>query len=968
MTLQSRYMIVSAAGFAAAAACLTLVAQTPAPSQQPAQTQRPDVPPARDPAPQAGRGQGAGGRGGGQEADPFEGADLSPKEPITGVSPAEEQKRFLLQPGFRIEPVLTEPDIEEPMQIAFDGNGRMFVVEIRGYMQDADATEELAPTGRISVHEDANNDGVYEKHSVFVDKLVFPRFAMPIGANAILTMESNTDEVWKYTDTNGDSVADAKELFTANFGRAGNVEHQQSSLFWGMDNWLYSTYNAFRVRWTPNGVLREPTAPNNSQWGITQDNHGKVWFQGGASGLPGYFQLPIHYGVTFTTPGGGGGSGIQQFLEPGFEVPWGIAGVGDFQPGTSAIRSGELTLNRVTGAAGNDVVRAHRMPADMQGDYLYGEPVARIVRRAKPIHSEGLTTLRQVYQWQHAEFIRSTDHLFRPVDVATAPDGTLYVVDPYRGIIQEGNWTRPGSYLRAKVDQYKLASNIRKGRIWRVTYDGMARDTTQPRLLNETPAQLVDRLSHPNGWWRDAAQQLLVLKQDASVVPALQQVVRTSGSLYARFHALWTLEGLGALDVGLAREQMKDPNPQMRIQAIRASETLYKNGHRALLDDFRAAAKDADTDVMIQGMLTLHLFKAPDLATVVKEAQAANPARGVQLIGTRLLQPVMVLTGGGRGAGGLTPDQQSTLQRGETIYSELCSICHGPDGRGAPGEAGGTTKAPSFVGSPRLQGHRDYVVNAILHGMTGPIDGRTYSDVMVPMGTNRDEWVAAAASYVRNNFGNSASFVTNEDVSRVRAATADRKTPWTYPELAAAIPAALLPQSTWNVTASHNAQAAPGGLTYAGWSTGAPQQPGMWFQIELPEAVMLTEIQFNSTQQAGGRGGVPGGRRGRGAGDIVPGAATPGPGAIPAERAAPPPPVGTFPRGYRVQVSMDGKTWGAPAAEGQGSGSTTIIAFRPVRAKFVRITQTATVDNAPAWSIQRLRLYRAASATGAAAR
>jgi mono/diheme cytochrome c family protein/glucose/arabinose dehydrogenase len=927
----------------ALAACLTLMAQTPAPAPgtpPPGRTQSADLPSAAVPTPQAGRGQAGVGRGAVQEPDPFEGADLSPKDPVTGVSPAEEQKRFLLQPGFRIEPVLTEPEIEEPMQIAFDGNGRMFVVEIRGYMQDADATGELAPTGLISVHEDVNNDGVYEKHSVFVDKLVFPRFVTPFGANAVLTMESNTDEVWKYTDTNGDSVADKKELFTTSFGRSGNVEHQQSSLFWGMDNWLYSTYNAFRIRPTPTGVLRESTAPNNSQWGITQDNEGKVWFQGGASGLPGYFQLPIHYGVTFAA---GGGGAAPRFLEPGFEVPWGIAGLGDFQPGTSAIRPGELTLQRVTGAAGNDIVRAHRMPADMQGDYVYGEPVARIVRRAKPIHAEGITTLRQVYQWQHAEFIRSSDHLFRPVDIATAPDGTIYVVDPYRGIIQEGNWTRPGSYLRAKVDQYRLASNIRKGRIWRVTYEGIDRDTTQPRMLNETPAQLVDRLSHPNGWWRDAAQQLLVLKQDKSVVPALQRMVRTSNNLFARFHALWTLEGLNALDLGLVREQMKDPNPQMRIQAIRASETLYKAGQRALVDDYRAAARDADTDVMIQGMLTLYLFKAPDLPTVVAAAQAASTARGVQLIGARLLQPVTVLTGGGRG--GLTTGEQSTLQRGETIYSELCSICHGPDGRGAPGEGGGTIKAPSFVGSPRVQGHRDYVVNAILHGLTGPIDGRTYSDVMVPMGTNRDDWIAAAASYVRNNFGNSSSFVTPEDVARVRAATADRKTPWTFAELDAALPAALLPQNTWNVTASHNGAAASGALNYAGWSSGAPQQAGMWLQIELPEPVMLTEIQFNSTPQAGGRGGVPGGR-GRGAGENVP--VTP-----------PPPPVGTFPRGYQVQVSMDGKTWGPPAAEGQGSGSTTMIAFRPVRTKFVRITQTATVENAPVWSIQRLRLYQA---------
>jgi len=924
-------------GTVAIVASLTLLAQTPAPPQG---AQTPQAP-----AGGAVQPQGGGGQGGGRGNDPFEGADLSAKEPITGGSPAEEQKRFLLPPGYRIEPVLTEPDIEEPMQIAFDGNGRMFVLEIRAYMQDADANDELAPTGRISVHEDVNNDGVYEKHAVFVDKLVFPRFVMPIGANAILAMESNADEVWKYTDTNGDAVADKKELFTTAFGRAGNVEHQQSSLMWALDNWMYSTYNAFRVRWTPNGVLREPTAPNNSQWGITQDSAGRVWFQGGASGLPGYFQLPIHYGLTFPAVDGGRG-GHQQFLEPGFEVPWGVAGVGDFQPGTGAIRPGELTLNRVTGAAGNDIVRAHRMPEDLQGDYLYGEPVARIVRRVKVIHAEGITTLRQMYQSEHSEFIRSSDHLFRPVDIATAPDGTIYIVDPYRGIIQEGNWTRPGSYLRAKIDQYKLASNVRRGRIWRLTYEGMPRDTARPGLLTESPSQLVARLSHPNGWWRDTAQQLLVLKQDKSVAPALLDLVRKSGNLNARVHALWTLEGLGALEPALVREQMKDANPQMRIQAIRASETLYKNGDRTLLDDYRTAAKDPDTDVMIQGLLSLSLFKAPDLAAAVEQAQAANTARGVRLIGAQLLRPpATALTAAGR-PGAFTSEQQRVLERGASIYGELCAICHSPDGRGTA-DGSGAMKAPSFAGSPRVQGHQDYVIKAILHGLSGPLEGRTYTDVMVPMGANRDDWVAAAASYVRNSFGNTATVVTTADVARVRAAE-DRKTPWTQPELEASLPIALVPQGTWKVTASHNPQTAAGGLNFQGWTTGAPQQPGMWFQIELPEPATLTEIQFTSTLQNVGQNAVAGAR---GGGPVVP----------------PPPPVGTWPRGYRVETSMDGVSWGTPAATGEGGGVMTAIAFRPVRAKFVRLTQTATANDGASWTVQRLRLYQAPGRPAASA-
>ena len=131
------------------------------------------------------------------------------------------------------------------------------------------------------------------RHSVFVDKLVFPRFVMPCGANAVLTMESNADEVWKFTDTNNDGVADKKELFATGFGRLANVEHQQSGLFWAMDNWLYSTVNAFRARWTPDGpIAREPHRRQQRAVGRHQDNYGKVWFQGGASGMPAYFQFP----------------------------------------------------------------------------------------------------------------------------------------------------------------------------------------------------------------------------------------------------------------------------------------------------------------------------------------------------------------------------------------------------------------------------------------------------------------------------------------------------------------------------------------------------------------------------------------------------------------------------------------------------------------------------------------------------
>ena len=243
---------------------------------------------------------------------PFEGADLTPKPPVQPLTPADEQKRFLLPAGYRLEPVLTDPDIREPVAIAFDGDGRMYVVEMRSYMLDADATNEFTPISRISRHEDRDGDGTYETHTVFVDSLVAPRFVTPFGKDAVLTKETNADDVWRYTDTDGDGRADRKELFTTNFGRSANLEHQEGSLFWALDNWMYSTVNPFRVRWTPNGVVREPTGFNGAQWGATQDDDGKTWFQGGASGLPSSFQFPIVYGNIEVT---------DQY-EPGFDVPW----------------------------------------------------------------------------------------------------------------------------------------------------------------------------------------------------------------------------------------------------------------------------------------------------------------------------------------------------------------------------------------------------------------------------------------------------------------------------------------------------------------------------------------------------------------------------------------------------------------------------------------------------------------------
>jgi hypothetical protein len=202
---------------------------------------------------------------------------------------------------------------------------------------------------------------------------------------------------------------------------------------------------------------------------------------------------------------------------------------------------------------------------------------------------------------------------------------------------------------------------------------------------------------------------------------------------------------------------------------------------------------------------------------------------------------------------------------------------------------------------------------------------------MAPMGASSDGWIADVSSFVRNNFGNSASVVTEGDVARVRKETAGRTAPWTAEELARLLPRPRIPDSTWKATASHNSAAAAGAFDFTRWSSNTPQQAGMWFQIELPEAITLTEIQFDSQVIPGRQGG---------------------------------PPTTTAPRLYRVEVSQDGQTWSEALAEGGGGGRTTTIAFAPVRARFVRLTQTADGEGAPPWTMERLRAYEAPGAAG----
>ncbi len=839
------------------------------------------------------------------ESPRWKGIDLSPKPPVVPLSANEEQKTFILKPGYAMEPVLSEPQIREPAAIQFDGNGRMYVLELRSYMQDINASGELLATSRISRWEDKDNDGHYETGIVFLDSLVFPRFVVPFGPNAILSMESNEDNVYKYTDTDNDGKADKKELFASGLGRSGNVEHQTSFLTWTMDNWMYSTYNSRRIRWTPEGVIQEPTGNPYGQWGVTQDNYGQIWFQDGAGGVPQNFQFPIVYG-NFKVDG--------QFKD-GFREPYSLVKLADFEPGMRETKP-DGSLSNVTGSAGNDVFRGDRLPQEIVGQYFYGEPVARIIREVTSEKAEGLTYVQNKYIGSQSEFIQSTDPLFRPVDIATAPDGTMYIVDMYRGIIQEGNWTQEGSYLRTKIQQYQMDDIIGNGRIWRLTYEGMARNTEKPKMYEESSQELIRHLSHPNGWWRDQAQQILVMRQDKSVVKALENLLNTSENELARIHALWTLEGLNSLSIDVVRNLLNDASPLIRIQTLRASESLYKYGEKSLAADYRSLTKDPDIDVAIQALLSAYILKTENIEQLIQASLKENKAKGMQTVGSQLLERMAEEKK--LAATQYSPTDLALFTKGKTIFDSYCATCHGAKGLGTP-TGGGQLIAPAFSGSPRILGHPEYAVKTLLHGLTGAIEGKEYEGVMIAMDTNDDEWIAAVVSYIRNEFGNSGSFVTSEFVAQIRQDTQDRTSNYQFDELIDEIPKALSLQDNWITTASSTALQGVGStrdpsyaFSFKGWKTETTQESGMWFQIALPKERNLVELQFVS-------------------------------------------PENEFPKNYSVHISTDGTEWEKVASATGVNGMNAIHWKTDAEVRFIKIQLTEKGDQP--WAMKQLVLF-----------
>jgi mono/diheme cytochrome c family protein/glucose/arabinose dehydrogenase len=693
--------------------------------------------------------------------------DPSPK------SPEEEMKHIYLPKGYHLQLVASEPMVSQPVAIAWDGDGKMYVAEMNTYMQDVNGSGEDKPTCRIKLLEDTNGDGVMDKVTIFADSLVLPRTLQPLDHGRLLISQTWSNSVYCYQDTNGDGVADKHWLAYENHGtNTNNLEHQKSGLIWNLDNRLYLTYDP--VRFTVKGdkaipdTLMEGAPP---QWGLANDDYGRIFFSSAGSEVPALdFQQNLHYGQL----------DFKDQYDAEFNAVWPIIATPDVQGGLKRLRP-DSTLNHFTACNGQSIFRGDNLPADMKGDLFICEPVGRLIRRAKVTDVNGKISLKNAYD--KTEFLASSDLNFRPVNTITGPDGCMYIVDMYHGIIQESEWTKADSYLRPKILQKGLQTNVGRGRIYRLVHDGYKPSAIRPHLLEETSAQLVEHLNNPNGWWRDNAQKLLVLRGDKSVVPALRTMAATSPNQLARIHALWTLNGLDEMNEESFQHGLKDHDAEVRRTTAWIGEDFMKKDNHAI-DMLSDLKDDPSADVRLQLLLSMRFVntdKSKSLIAYLMQHHSADPV--LTYSQNKFENDVKAREEQTKRENALRVVDRKLVEQGSLIFKQLCATCHGADAKGVI-IGGKDATAPALAGNPDLNSdNTEKLIRILLYGLKGNIRGKSYADVMPALGFNTDDYVASVLSYVRSDFGNQGRAIYPDLVKRVREATAGRTESYTMAEL-----------------------------------------------------------------------------------------------------------------------------------------------------------------------------------------
>ncbi|MEC3881357.1 DUF7133 domain-containing protein [Parapedobacter sp. 10938] len=712
------------------------------------------------------------------------------------LSPRASLKAMEVEAGFDVELVAAEPLVMAPVAMTFDEKGRIWVVEMEGYMPDTLGDGEDAPIGRIVMLTDQDGDGKMDERNVFLDSLVMPRAICLVDSGLLL---AEPPKLWFYEIR--EDKPTGRILVDSAYAEGGNVEHQPNGLLRGLDNWIYSAKYDWRYRRLPDGEWQKEKTHFRGQWGISQDNWGRLYYNDNSSNLSGdYF------------PPGLGSSNPNQRKVAGYrETIVADTRVYPIHP-TTGVNRGYMEnvldstghLVNFTAACGPLVYRGGLLPGI---NAFVAEPAANLVKRDVLVEEGYRTVGEQAYGGK--EFLASRDERFRPVNLYDGPDGALYIVDMYRGIIQHSTYLTP--YLKNEIEARELTVPLDMGRIYRVMPKGAERYwTTMPQGADS----LIALLGHANGWVRDKAQQVLVDRHATDVVGKLREILRSGRNHVQVVHALWTLEGLTELNLADIQAVLERPQWQLRAQAIAAAVSLASTvPQKELADMITAHVSNRDTLLMPYAALAMAAFA--DLEDTASEQWA------LKYPNNKYLADALVSGLGGREQPFLKeiaeqlPDTTSALYhrvstvvddiaakekqgnqrllaerypQGIALFQNTCQPCHGEDGRGV------SPIAPPLAGSQWVTGDEQRLMALVLYGLTGAVDvaGHTYeapevSGEMPGIAHNTtidDAELAQLLSYIRNAWGNAAGDeVLPEDLGAIRSTFGKRTEPFTQVEL-----------------------------------------------------------------------------------------------------------------------------------------------------------------------------------------
>ena len=584
----------------------------------------------------------------GRAAEPdLTAADLPRMPP---VEPKDATGTFQVKQGFHVELVASEPLVATPVALSFDERGRMFVVEMIDYSERRD---EIPHLGRIRMLEDTNGDGIFDKSTVFADNLPWPTAVFCYNGGVFV---GATPDIIYLKDTNGDGKADVREVVFTGFAEGQkrvNVQEMLNSFIWGLDNRIHGATSgdgglvksllhpeALPVDLQGRDFVIDPrtmtltSEAGGGQHGLSFDDWGRrfacnnsdhirlfIYDDRYAARNP-YYAMPAPL-VSIAVDGPAAEVYRVSPEEPWrvIRTRWRVAGLVN-----GPIEGGGRSAGYFTGATGTTIYRGDAFPSEFRDNAFVGDAGGNLVHR-KILYQDdvGLKAQRAPGE-EHMEFAASRDTWFRPVQFANAPDGTLYVIDMYREII-EHPWSLPPN-IKKFLD---LNSGNDRGRIYRIVPDGFKQPQFH-RLDAMSTAELVATLASPNGWYRDTASRLLYERRDKTAVPKLVKLLEVSKSPLARLHALHSLDGLNALEPLNVLTALEDQDAWVRTHAVKLSEKFVSDAKYARPIFLMLSRLVSDTSNLVRYQLAFTLGEFREAQATEQGLRGLRGARAEDLL------------------------------------------------------------------------------------------------------------------------------------------------------------------------------------------------------------------------------------------------------------------------------------------------------------------------------------------------